>query len=102
MAFANGMEQILAEGAQVKAVTPDRQGSMRKTMGVGMEAKEGEEKGGYHKEFGIMHGFDQWHTRVKKKLLAASKRKDCEELYPQKCVKPHVVPLQLHKRRSKG
>jgi hypothetical protein len=64
MAFVNGMEQILAEGAQVKVVTPDRQGSMRKTMGVGMEAKEGEEKGGYNKEFAIMHGFDQWHTSL--------------------------------------
>ena len=44
MAFANGMERILAEGAKGKVVTPDRHGSMRKTMGVGMEAKMGKRR----------------------------------------------------------
>ncbi|CAL9702720.1 unnamed protein product [Knipowitschia caucasica] len=70
LCFKKALEEILNEGIDVKVVTTDRHPSIRKIM---------------REEYSnIIHQFDPWHVAkgFKKKLIAASKRRDCSDLAP--------------------
>lgn len=68
LGFRTGLQRILNEGIDVKVVTTDRHSSIRKIM---------------REEYPrIIHQFHPWHVAkgLKKKMVAASKRKDCKDL----------------------
>uniref|UniRef100_A0AAV2K1T2 Transposase n=1 Tax=Knipowitschia caucasica TaxID=637954 RepID=A0AAV2K1T2_KNICA len=67
LCFKKALDEILNEGIDVKVVTTDRHPSIRKIM---------------REEYpNIIHQFDPWHVAkgFKKKLKAASKRRDCRD-----------------------
>ncbi|KAL7396810.1 hypothetical protein ABVT39_012062 [Epinephelus coioides] len=79
LGFKNGLRILLDEGLDIKVITTDRHPSIRKIM-----------RESYPE---IKHEFDPWHTAkgIKKKLLAASVRKDCKDLAPwMKSVANHI------------
>ncbi|KAK0150511.1 hypothetical protein N1851_008389 [Merluccius polli] len=70
MGFRKGLEKLLDEGLAIEVITTDRHPSIRKLM---------------REEYtNIIHQFDPWHVAkgMKKKLVAASNRRNCKDLAP--------------------
>uniref|UniRef100_A0A8C6S7B3 Transposase n=1 Tax=Neogobius melanostomus TaxID=47308 RepID=A0A8C6S7B3_9GOBI len=92
LCFKKALEEILNEGIDVKVVTTDQHPSIRKIM---------------REEYpNIIHQFDPWHVAkgFKKKLVAASNRRDCKDLAPWvRSVSNHMWwSCCTSKRRCKG